>query len=372
MKHAPSRAVIDLGAYAANLAAIRKRIPENCGVMPVIKADAYGHGLVPIARKAVECGAAMLAAACVEEGLALREAGIEAPILVTIQPLRDQALPAIEADLRLVVGDAHAGEVYGELARQVGKVATVHCKIDTGMGRQGFAADSALEGLRFLTRISHLDIEGVMTHFPGADQPNGAYEQEQLRAFKRLLSDMNKEGIPYEIAHMANSAGILNVPGSTFDLVRPGLMTYGVWPVDNPPADESVRPVLRWETRVIAVKTLERGQPVGYGGIYTTPVRMPVAIVPVGYADGYPFALTGKAEVLLRGKRCKVLGRVSMDQLVIDLRSVPDAQPGESVTLIGTDGAETITAGELAHRAGSIPWEILTGIGPRVERVYLD
>jgi len=372
VSHAPSRAVIDLNAYAANLDVLRKRIPDECRLMPVIKANAYGHGLEPIARKAAACGAGMLAVACVEEGLALRAAGIEAPILVTVQPLPDQALPAIEAGLRLVVGDARTGEQFGELARKAGKVATVHCKIDTGMGRQGFPAESAIEGLRFLTRISHLDIEGVMTHFPGADQPNGAAEQEQVRIFKRLLSDMNKEGIPYEAVHMANSAGILHVPGSLFDFVRPGLLTYGVWPVAERPADMPVRPVLRWETRLFATKTLERGRPVGYGGTFTTPVRMPIGIVPVGYADGYSFALTGKAEVILRGKRCKVLGRVSMDQLIIDLRPVPEAQPGETVTLIGTDGSQSVTVEELAAKAGSIPWEILTGIGPRVERVYLD
>jgi len=372
VSHAPSRALVDLNAYAGNLKAIRGRIPESCGLMPIIKANAYGHGLVPIARKAIECGAGMLAVACVDEGLALRAAGIDAPILVTVQPLPNQAQPAIEADMRLVVGDAEAGEHFGELARAAGKVAAVHCKIDTGMGRQGFAVESALEGLRFLTRISHLDIEGVMTHFPGAEKPNGAYEQEQLRAFKRLLAEMNKEGIPYEVAHMANSAGILHVPGSAFDFVRPGLMAYGVWPVAERPAEMPVRPVLRWETRLFATKTLERGHPIGYGGVFTTPVRMPIGIVPVGYADGYPAALTGKAEVLVRGKRCKVLGRVSMDQLVIDLRPVPEARTGETVTLIGADGSQSITVEEIAQRAGTIPWEILTGIGARVERVYLD
>ena len=372
MRFAPSRALIDLNAYAANLKVIRQRIPEGCLLMPVIKANAYGHGAIAIAKKAIECGAGMLAVACVEEGIALREAGIDAPILVTVQPLPDQALPAIEAGLRLVVGDTRSCEAYGDLARKAGKVATVHCKIDTGMGRQGFAIETALEDLRFLTRISHLDIEGVMTHLPGAEQPNAAYEQEQLRTFKRFLADLNKEGIPYEVAHMANSAGVLNVPGSAFDFVRPGLLSYGVWPLTELPADNPVRPVLRWESRVIATRIIERGHPIGYGGQFTTPVRMPIAIVPVGYADGYPVALSGKAEVLLRGKRCAVLGRVSMDQLVVDLRPVPDAQPGETVTLIGADGTQTVTVEELAQKAGTIPWEILTRIGSRVERTYLD
>lgn len=372
MTHAPSRAIIDLGAYAANLEAIRRRIPARCQVMPVIKADGYGHGLVPIARTAAAQGAGMLAVACVEEGLALVRAGIEAPILVTVQPLPDQAAAAIQAGMRIVVGDLAAGEQFGEIARKLNKVTPIHCKIDTGMGRQGFAVETALEKLRALSRISNLDIEGVMTHFPGAEVPNGAYEQEQIRTFRRLLVDLNQEGIPYECAHMANSAGIIHVPGSAFDFVRPGIMTYGVWPVEDPAAKTDLRPVLRWESRLFTTRTLERGRAVGYGGTFTTPVRMPVGLVPVGYADGYPVALSGKAEVLVRGIRCPVIGRVSMDQIVIDLRPMPDAKPGETVCLLGTDGLDTISAQELATRAGTIPWEILTNIGPRVERVYID
>lgn len=368
---APSRAIVDLGAYAQNLQYIKKLIPPDCAMLAVIKADAYGHGAIPVARRALAEGVSMLGVAGVLEGLELREAGIEAPILVMTQPAPDQLAIAVEHGLRMMISDINTTEIIGEIARKSNKVAPVHCKIDSGMGRQGFDIENAVQNLTFLTRISNIDIEGIATHFPVSEIPEDVFTLSQIRIFKHLLKQLDKSGIPYEMAHAANSAAIVNYPSSYFSLVRPGLISYGVWPTVNAPKDLPIRPVLRWETRVVLVKELEQGFSVGYGRTYTTPTKMRVAILPVGYADGYKHGLSNKADVLIQGKRCPVRGSVCMDQIVVDVSALDNVMPGDVATLIGRDGDEMITAEELARHIESIPYDIFTGIGHRVAREYV-
>lgn len=368
----PSRAILDLGAYAHNLDIVRYHIPRDCGLMAVVKTNAYGLGCVPIARRAVAAGADMLGVATVAEGVELRDAGIEAPILVLVQPSEDALAPVVEHDLRVMLSDLAAAERLGELARRANHVVPVHCKVDTGMGRQGVPVEEAVEMMRGLTRISHIDIEGIATHFPTADLPDDSFTRQQLRAFKQLLKKARKAGIPYEIAHAANSAGIVGYPESAFDMVRPGLMTYGVWPTKSPPAKSPLRPVLRWESQVILVKELAQGAPVGYGRTYTADRPTRTALVPVGYADGYRYQLANRADVLIRGKRCPVRGSVCMDQIVVDVTDLEGVKAGDTVTLIGSDGDETITVRKLADLAGTIPNDMLTGIGWRVAREYVE
>ncbi|HRI89690.1 MAG TPA: alanine racemase, partial [Candidatus Hydrogenedentes bacterium] len=363
--------IIDLNAYAKNLIAVRARIPKECGIVAVVKADAYGHGAVEVARKAVAEGAKMIAVATVPEVLELRAAGISAPILVLVQPQEDALSAAIDADARLMISDVRTAERLGDLARRANRVVQVHCKIDTGMSRQGFSAETAVKDMLYLTRISHVDIEGVATHFSVADVSRDPFTANQLRVFKNVLRLLDKDGIPYEMAHAANSGGVVNHEGAAFDMVRVGIMTYGVWPSDSPPVSQVLSPVLRWESSVILVKNLEKGSSIGYGRTFTANEPLRTAIVPVGYADGYPLSLTNRASVLIRGKRCPVRGRVSMDQIIVDVSGVPQVEVGDSVTLIGSDGAESITVAELAERAGTIPYEIFTGIGKRVLREYI-
>ncbi|MFA6241159.1 MAG: alanine racemase, partial [Candidatus Hydrogenedentales bacterium] len=210
----PSRAVIDLGAYARNLAHVRTLVPKECALMPIVKADAYGLGAVPIAKKAIECGAAMLGVATVSEAVELREAGITERILVLVQPPEDALAAAVEYELRLMVSDTACAERVGELARRANRVVPVHCKIDTGMGRQGLNADTAVSQMLYLTRVSHVDLEGVATHFPIADSARDPFTANQLRTFRHVLRQLDKEGIPYEMVHAANSAGIVNHPAS--------------------------------------------------------------------------------------------------------------------------------------------------------------
>ena len=370
---APSRAVVDLGAYADNLAAIRRMLPNDCGLMPAVKADAYGHGAVPIAKRAVEWGAEILAVATTDEAVALREAGLDCQILLLLTPPEPDLPRIIEHHLRLMISDVKAAERVGELARRANKVVPIHCKIDTGMGRQGFAPETAVADLLHLTRISHIDVEAIATHFAVAEDETDPYTLNQIRQFRQVLKSLEREGVPYENVHAANSGAIVNFAAAcAFDLVRPGLMTYGVWPTKTSPEPCPVRPVLRWETELVLVRELPAGAAIGYGCTYHTPARMRCAIAPVGYADGYRYALGNRGEVLVAGQRCPVRGRVSMDQIVVDVSDVPDASVGDAVTLIGTDGEETISATGLAERAGTIPYDILTGIGARVRRVYVN
>lgn len=370
---ASSRAIVDLNAYAHNMHAVRQMIPRDCGIIAVVKADAYGHGAVPIAKRAIAGGASMLAVATVPEAIELREAEIEVPVLLLMPPPDDALALVVEHRLRVMLSSIGPAEKLGELARRANKVVPLHCKIDTGMGRQGFGPDSAVGDLLNLTRISHVDIEAVCTHFAVAEDAKDPFTNQQIRLFKQLLKQVEKEGVPFESVHAANSGAIVNFgAAAAFDYVRPGLMTYGVWPSEEAPARNPLRPVLRWETQVMQVRNMPEGATIGYGRTYATKQRIWTAVLPVGYADGYPFSLGNKGQVLIRGKRCPVLGRVSMDQIVVDVTAVGGAAAGDTATLIGSDGTESIAVAEIAERAGTIPYDILTGIGRRVERVYIE
>jgi alanine racemase len=369
---APSRAIIDLNAYSHNLGIVKEMVPAACRILAVIKADAYGHGAIPIARRALREGVYMLGVATVDEGIALREAGIDAPILVMVQITDDAISAVIDYDLRIMVSDADTAERVGDQARRANKVVPVHCKIDTGMGRQGFRIDTAAAEMLFLTRISNIDIEAIATHFPIAESSRDPFTSTQVRSFKQALKQLEKEGIPYNMVHAANSSAIVNHPNSVFDMVRPGIMTYGVWPTDSPPSVNPLRPVLRWETRIVLVKCVEPGTSIGYGRTYSTRNTARLGILPVGYADGYKYGLSNQAEVLIRGKRCPVRGSISMDQTVVDISEVPEAAQGDTATLIGSDGDQLITATELARHAQTISYDILTGIGRRVPRLYIE
>lgn len=367
---ATSHAVIDLDAYAQNLAEIRSRLHADCRLMAVVKADAYGHGAAPVAARAVEAGADMLGVATVEEGVQLRDAGIDAPILVLVQPAESVLTLAVEHDLRLAVSTVAIAERICDIARRMNHVVPVHCKIDTGMCRQGFDPASAASDLQQLTRLSHIDIEAIWTHFALANAVRDPGTANQAKLFRQVLKKLDRVGVPYEFAHAGNSAALVNHPDHVFDMARVGLMAYGVWPTDNVPEESPLRPVMRWETEIVLIKSIEKGASIGYGGTFTTSAPARVALIPVGYADGYRHALSNRASVLVRGKRCPVRGRISMDQTTIDVTGVPDAEVGDAVTLIGSDGNEIIAVQELADRASVLPYEIMTGVQQRVRRVY--
>jgi len=369
---AQSTFVVDLAAYAQNLRVVREMIPRECAIMAVVKGNAYGHGSVAIAQRALQTGAAMLGVATVEEAIVLRSASITAPIMVLMQPPAEAFPEAIENNLRLMLSDVDAVEKLGELARKRNRIIPIHCKVDTGMGREGLDPESAIAAMRHATRVSHIDIEGIATHFSSADDIDEPATANQIRVFRQVLRQFEKEGIPYEMAHAANSAGIVGHPASAFNMVRPGLMTYGVWPFDTPPERMALRPVGRWVSQIVLIKELPSGWSIGYGRTYITDRPTRTAVIPVGYADGYKVQFGNNADVLIRGRRCPVRGRVSMDQIVVDVTEVPGVTTGDPAVLIGVDGPEQISVAELAKRARTVGQDILSCIGPRVHRVYVN
>ena len=367
---ATSHAVIDLDAYAHNIVETRSRLHTDCRLMAVVKAHAYGHGAAPLATRAVETGVDMLGVATVEEGVHLRESGIKAPILVLVQPAESVLTLAVDNDLRLAVSNVAIAERICEIARRMNRVVPIHCKIDTGMCRQGFDPANAANELQQLTRLSHIDIEAIWTHYAVANAVRDPGTANQAKLFRQILKKLDRVGVPYEFAHAGNSAAVINHPEHVFDMARVGLMTYGVWPSDHIPERSPLRPVMRWETEIVLIKEVEKGSAIGYGGTYTTPGSARIALLPVGYADGYRHALSNRASALVRGKRCPVRGRISMDQTTIDITGVPNAEIGDRVTLIGADGNEAVTVQELADRASALPYEIMSGLQNRVRRIY--
>jgi len=367
----PSRAIVDLNAYASNLTLVQRFAGKEIALIPILKANAYGHGAIPLARKALEANPLLLGVATVEEGIQLREAGIEAPILLMLQP-NQEALPlCIQYRLTLMISDTGLAETLGRLAAQTNTVVPVHIKVDTGMGRQGVSLADALQTIQYISRIVHVDIQGICTHMSTSEIQDDGFTHGQIKSFKALLKQVDKAGVPYEVTHAANSAAIVNYRKSILDAVRPGLITYGVWPSREKNATPQLKPVLRWETRIVFLRDLAPGSTIGYGRTYTTFGNTRTAILPVGYADGFRHSLSNKADVLIRGRRCPVRGAVSMDQIVVDVSALPNVAVGDVATLIGKDGTQEITAEEMAAKAGTIPYDILTGIGTRVHREYL-
>lgn len=367
----PSHAIIDLDAYAHNLSVVRGRIPAGAGIIAVVKADAYGHGLAPLALCAEAVGIEMLGVACLEEGVALRTMGLRARILVMMQPDAETLPLYLEHRLTPLFSTRALAELYAAHAKQQDIIAPIHCHVDTGMGRQGFALEESFEAICALAQNPNLQIEGVSTHFPVANHSDDPYTCKQITAFTNLIQSLAARGVHPVMLHTANSAAVLNYPESHFNTVRVGLMSYGVWPCNDTPGDAPLRPVLHWESHITLVRHFPAGASLGYERTYTTAEPMRAAIVPIGYADGYPTGLSNKAEVLIQGTRCPVRGKVSMDQILVDITHLSnDAQAGERVVLLGRDGEEEIGALELASRAGCIPYEILIGIGNRVPRIY--
>jgi alanine racemase len=368
MSGGKSRIVIDLAQYRQNLEAVRKLTGEQARLAAVVKHNAYGHGFLPMARTAATLSS-MLGVATVDEALALRQAQIETPILVLDSLPHARLGAAIEHRLTVVLSDVGTAEALGELAHRVNRVVRVHCLVNTG-GGFGFAPDSAVEDIQYITRISHIDIEGICTTLGSGSRSDETLVANQLKVFRQVLKQLDKQGIPYEMAHAADSTALVYNHGVGFDLVRVGLLTYGVVPPDALALSAGVvKPVLRWEVPVSEVRDLEPGsRPERWSG--GLPGRMRAATLLVGTGDGYPQALAERADVLLHGRRCRVRGRVQPDELMVDVSEVEQVAPGDIATLIGTDGGQTITAQELAGHAGINVRNFLSGLSDAIEREH--
>lgn len=370
----PVQAEIDLSAIAENVRAIKRVIGPRCGVMAVVKANGYGLGAPQVASAALEGGASMVAVALVDEGVELRRAGHSGPILVMSYVPPDEALVAVENNLTLVVHRTRTALALEKAAVEQGLPegsVAVHIKVDTGLGRYGCLPGEFLPLARSIACLPHLRIEGLMTHFADADSPDLSFAREQLGRFNAVREQAREEGFEFEIVHAANSAAALCMPEARFDMVRIGIMLSGHLPSASLADRVPLQRAITVKSRLARVYDADQGATVGYGRTWHAPGPCIIGLVPVGYADGYSRALSGRAEALVHGVRCPVAGRVSMDQVSIDLTKVPDALEGDEVVLIGRQGSEEITAYELAERAGTISYEVLCALSERVPRRYL-
>lgn len=370
----PTWVEISLDALRHNLEAFREILPETVQRMAVIKADAYGHGAVEVAREALHCGVAYLAVAFLDEALELREAGIEAPILVLgYTPPEGLALAARHGITLNVYQDEVLEAIAADPGRYAERPLKVHIKIDTGMGRIGLATED--EAIRFIDRarsLPGLEVEGLFTHFASADEADKSYTREQYRRFDRIVRHYAGLGVTFRFLHTGNSAAAIDCPELTYNMVRLGISMYGMYPSDEVMKRKiRLQPVLSLKTAVVMNKLLPPGSGISYGTIYHTATHEQIATLPVGYADGYSRRLTGKAEVLIRGKKVPVVGRICMDQCMINVTGMEEIRIGEEVVLIGQQGDECITADDLAHSLGTINYEITCAISHRVPRVYL-
>lgn len=363
----PTWAEIDLGNLAHNFRLVRKTVGEEAGIMATVKADAYGHGLIPVAKRLVSCGADFFGVASIDEGIALRKAGIRLPVLVLGLIMKKDCHTALKYNLTLTVCDLELAKALNNCAGRLGRKADLHVKVDTGMGRIGILHQDAEALVKKMHRLKHANIEGIFTHFPFADINRG-FTHYQIFLFHRLIHRLKRAGIDIPLVHAANSIGILDYKKSHFNMVRPGLILYGLSPKVGLKAD--LRPVLSLKTRVIFAKKMAKGFGISYGHDYVTRQDTRIVTLPIGYGDGYPRNLSNIAPVLISGKRFKIAGRICMDQIMVDVGKLT-VKAGDEAVLIGTQARGKITAEELASLSSTIPYEIVCGLGSRIPRVYV-
>jgi alanine racemase len=368
-RYRPTWAEINLGSIAHNVNEFRQHVPQPTRLMAIVKADGYGHGAVEVARAALAAGVDWLGVALVEEGIRLRKAGLAAPIFV-LGYLPPQGMAAIfQYHLTPGILDLTTLELLEDEARRQRRKLGVHLKVDTGMGRLGISTEAGLALARRIMSSTHLELEGVYTHFAAADEDDKSFTLTQLDKFKSLVETIRKER-PQVIAHAANSAGAIEVKDSYLDMVRIGISLYGLYPSENARKLVDLRPAMSLHTKIAFVKEVPAGTPISYGCTYVTSHSSRIATLPLGYADGYIRLLSGRAHVLIRGQRVPQLGRVCMDYIMVDITDLPDVEAGEPVVLYGCQAGEEISVDEIARLAGTINYEVTCAVSSRVPRVH--
>lgn len=364
-------ASIDLDAVKSNMEAMKRSLPQGTGMIGVVKTDGYGHGSVPIA-KAIDEYVEGYAVATVEEGMILRRHKITKPILVlgVVPECSDPDL--IRYQLRPPVFQWERAERLSQMAQQMGVRAPVHLAVDTGMSRIGMKPDEAsADMVKNMCSLSGIELEGIFTHFATADEEDKSKTGEQLKRFLDFVTMLKERGVDIPVKHCANSAGIIESIGTELTMVRAGISIYGMYPSDE--VDKTavqLRPAMELKSFITYVKEIDPGTQVSYGGTFTARHRMQVATIPVGYGDGYSRNLSQKGWVLIHGKKAPILGRVCMDQFMVDVTEIPGTKEGDMVTLMGRDGEEQILAEDLARLSGGFHYEIVCNIGKRIPRVY--
>ncbi len=365
--HRPTWAEINLDNLAFNFKQIKGKLSPATKVLVTVKADAYGHGLVPVARRLVAGGVDYLGVASIDEGIRLREAGIATPVLVLGMVLKEDIGPLFEYGLTPTVCVEELAGALNRKAAALDKRIKVHIKIDTGMGRLGVLLDDALGLIRKVHALKGLEIEGLFTHFAFADL-DMEFTMKQIERFCLLVSDLRTSGIKIPLIHAANSMGLVNLKSSHFNMVRPGIIVYGLRPADK--LALKLKPVLSLKTKIVYHKKVPQGYGISYGHAYVTGKETTIVNLPVGYGDGYPRNLSNIGPVLIGGKEYKISGRICMDQILVDVGSAK-VRVGDEVVLIGSQGKRSVTAERLAALAGTIPYEIVCGLGSRIPRLYV-
>lgn len=359
-------AEIDLSALKTNLAVIRK-ITGDGQIIGVVKADAYGHGAAEMAKRLVSEGVSTLAVAFVGEAAELRSAGVNVPIIVLFD--RTDIASYFDLDLIPVLHDIETARAFSAESRRKCRRLAVHVKVDTGMGRVGLLPDRAVTDALEIASFEGLDLAGLMSHFSEADLSDLSYADFQIKLFSDIRRNIiERLGRPV-IAHMANSAAVLTLNEAAFDAVRPGIMLYGCSPIKD---DAGLRPLMRIRTRVLVVRNVPSGTPISYGRTFVTNRPSRIAVLSIGYADGFNRLFSNNAEVLIRGRRVPVAGRVCMDLTMADVTDADGVSEGDEAVILGSQGEETITASEMARRINTIPYEILTGLGSRARREFIQ
>jgi len=363
-----TRAIINLGAVSHNIAKIRKKIGNERGLMAMVKADGYGHGAVEVSRAALGSGADSLGVALPEEGQHLREAGIEAPILVVglIQP--EEAYKVVKFCLSQAVASVKLLEALDSEAGKASTKVNVHVKVDTGMGRVGINPDDTVSFVRKVKDFRNLNLEGIFSHFPSSDERDKTFSIGQIQLFNQVISNLRLAGIEVPKKHLANSAAVLDLPQSYYDMVRPGIMIYGFYPSSEVSRSIKLKPAMTLKTKVAQVKVVPAGTPISYERTFVTKKKTTVATLPIGYGDGYNRLLSNRGEVLIKRHRAPVIGNVCMDMCMVDASGVKDIQPGDEVILFG----EGLPTEEIATKIGTIVHEVVAAVNKRVPRIYIQ
>ena len=375
-RYARGYVTVNLDAIVSNMRHMKANLAEQTKMMGVIKTDGYGHGAIPIARQLENLDFVFgYAVATPEEAGLLRRAGIKKPILILGYTFPYCYEKLVEEQIRPAVFRYDALSALGETAARMGKTLPVHIKVDTGMNRIGIRPDET--GLAFVQKALEtpgITVEGIFTHFARADETDKTAAKQQLVKFQNFCKEIQEKlGVRIPIQHCSNSAGIVEMRDANMDMVRAGITLYGLWPSDEVRQDlVKLTPALSWYTHISYIKEVEPGNAVSYGGTYTVEKPMRIATIPVGYGDGYPRGLSNKGYVLINGKKAPILGRVCMDQFMVDVTRIPEAKEGALVTLIGRDGEEQITMEKLGDLSGRFNYELACDIGKRIPRVYLE
>ena len=371
MDKRPTSAVIDTGALGFNYRELRKAMPGEIKVMAIVKANAYGHGDIEVARVLAGLGCELFGVAIAEEGARLRDAGIKSPIAVLGGVYPGQIRDVIGLGLTPVVFDLDTARLINDEAKRIGALQRIHVKIDTGMGRIGVLPHEAAAFFRKLREFSGLRVEAVLSHFVEAESDDREFSRRQLEAFLETVDTIKKLGFTPDYVDMANSAAAIDYAASRLDLVRPGIMLYGSYPAGRLREKMELRPVMRLKTAVLHLKSVGPGFPVSYGRTFVTKRPSVIATLPIGYGDGLPRRLSGVGEALIEGKRAPLVGMVCMDLTMCDVTGIPGVRIGSEAVLIGRQGGDEITAEEVAFRAWTISYEIFCYISARVPRIYV-